>query len=519
MREKCESLMHFTQGLHRSVQQNPDRVAVIDPTREVTFRELAERVARLAAGLQGLGIGPGDRIGMLAPNCVEYIEYMLACAWLGAVASPVNNRWSLSEMEFQIEDADIGVLICDRDRLDVARALRDRRAELSTVVVFGADPMPAGIVDYEHLIETSVPLEDRFAAPDELALLMYTGGTTGRPKGVMLTPRQVTVSALGGTVSAGFDNAAQRVLHVAPLFHMAAYAAVLQHVMIGSTHLMIGEFTVDSLAEVISTQRVTMATVVPTMLHWLLDHAAANGTDLSSLRYLGYGAAPMPQPLIRRLIEHLPQIKLRQAYGMTELAPVATILRDADHHDPDHPERLRSVGRAAVHAQVRVVGPDDIEVPRGRVGEVVVRGEHVMSGYWKMPKETATTLRGGWMHTGDAGYMDEHGYLFLVDRIKDMIVTGGENVYSAEVEQVIGTHRAVSACAVIGVPDEVWGERVHAVVVLESGSALSEDELRDYVGARIARYKAPKTVDFVTSLPLSPVGKILKRALRDEYSS
>ncbi|QSE89856.1 long-chain-fatty-acid--CoA ligase [Rhodococcus pseudokoreensis] len=511
--------MYFTQGLHRSVQQNPDRAAVIDGDREVTFRELRARVARLAGGLQSLGARPGDRVGILATNRVEYIEYILACAWLGVISSPVNNRWSLDEMAFQIEDAGIGILVVDKPRLETAKELRTRRAELHTLVCIDGDDTDGSAVDYERMIADAEPIEDSFVDPDELALLMYTGGTTGRSKGVMLTSGQVMVSAMGATITASLDNQAQRVLHVAPFFHLAAYCGALQHIMIGSTHVLIGDFTVEALAEVISTRRVTMTTLVPTMLQWLLDYAAEHGTDLSSLQCMSYGTAPMPEPLVRKLIDEIPGIRLRQVYGMTELAPAATILTNADHYDRDHPERLRSVGRAAAHAEVRIVDPGDVEVPRGTVGEVVVRGKHMMLGYLNLPEESARALRGGWMHTGDAGYMDDHGYLFLVDRLKDMIVSGGENVYSAEVEKVVHTHPAVASCAVIGVPDEVWGERVHCVVVLEPRHTLTAEDLRDFVGERIARYKAPRTVSIVDAMPLSPVGKILKRKLRDEYVS
>jgi len=232
---------------------------------------------------------------------------------------------------------------------------------------------------------------------------------------------------------------------------------------------------------------------------------------------VSYGTAPMPEMAIKRLTSKLPSVVLRQAYGMTELGPVATILRDDDHHVPGHPEWLRSVGRAAPHAELKIVDANGAWLPPGVPGEIAVRGEHVMLGYWNRPAETAAAVRDGWMHTGDVGYLDEHGYLYLVDRLKDMIVSGGENVYSAEVEKVLYRHDAVAACAVIGVPDDVWGERVHAVVVRKPGAEVTAAELREFVAGSIARYKAPRTVDFTDTLPTSSVGKILKRKLREEY--
>ena len=511
--------MYLTQGLHRSVQQNPDGIAVIGESGDVTFRQLEGRVARIGGGLRGLGVRSGDRIGMLATNCAQYVEFTFACPWIGAVASPVNNRWSLDEMAFQIEDAGISVLFVDAPRLAQALELRDRCPLLETVICFdGTTPAP-GVVDYEWLIESSEPVSDVRPDPDSLAVLMYTGGTTGRPKGVMLSARQILTSAFGALASVGFPNTAERCLHIAPLFHLAAFAGMIQQSMLGATHVVIGDFTVEGLVETIAAKQITMTTLVPTMVPWMLDHAERTGASLSSLRYIGYGAAPMPEAVLTRLLTALPHVKLRQAYGMTELGPVATVLRDEDHHDRDHPERLRSVGRAAAHAEVVVVNKDGVEQPRGKVGEVVVRGAHVMIGYWNNPVETQKALQDGWMHTGDMGYMYEHGYLFLVDRLKDMIVSGGENVYSAEVEAVIHRHEAIASCAVIGVPDEVWGERVHAVVVLVPGASVTPEELRDYVGERIARYKAPRTVEFIDQMPLSPVGKILKRTLRDAYTS
>jgi acyl-CoA synthetase (AMP-forming)/AMP-acid ligase II len=354
------------------------------------------------------------------------------------------------------------------------------------------------------------------AGAGETTLLMYTGGTTGTPKGVMLGGRQLITSALGTAAAVGrFEP--ERHLHVPPLFHLAAFASMNQQLMQGSTQIMIGDFDIGRAVTAVQDQRVTSVTLVPTMVPWLLDHAEAAGLDLSSLRMVSYGTAPMPEAVIRRLAATLPRIALRQAYGMTELGPVATVLRDGEHRDPDRPERIRSVGRAAPHTELRIVGPDDAELPAGAVGEIAVRGEHVMFGYWNKPEETAAALRGGWMHTGDAGYLDEHGYLYLVDRIKDMIVSGGENVYSAEVEKVINQHPAVASCAVIGVPDDTWGERVHAVVVLKPQAALTAQELRDFVGARIARYKAPRSAAFVSALPVSAVGKTLKHVLRDQY--
>jgi acyl-CoA synthetase (AMP-forming)/AMP-acid ligase II len=253
------------------------------------------------------------------------------------------------------------------------------------------------------------------------------------------------------------------------------------------------------------------------MIQKLVDSPEAADADLSSLRHLYYGASPISQSVLDRAAKRLPGVDFTQAYGMTELSPVATLLSPDDHR---RPELLRSAGRAAPHCEVRVVDDDDHEVPRGQVGQIVARGGNVMLGYWNRPEETEEALRGGWMHTGDGGHMDECGYVFIADRIKDMIVTGGENVYSVEVENALATHPAVAACAVIGVPDEDWGERVHAVVVLnEDTERPTADQLREHTKQNIAGYKAPRSIDFVDSLPMSGAGKVLKRELRDRYGN
>jgi acyl-CoA synthetase (AMP-forming)/AMP-acid ligase II len=253
--------------------------------------------------------------------------------------------------------------------------------------------------------------------------------------------------------------------------------------------------------------------LVPTMIQMLVDHPEVARRDLSCLQAVAYGASPIPQSVLERAMKTFPGASFTQAYGMTELSPVATLLSPADHEAG----LLRSAGRAAPHSEIRVVDADGAPVPAGTVGEIVVRGAHVMQGYWNQPDATAAALRGGWMHTGDGGYLDEQGYLYVVDRLKDMIVSGGENVYSAEVENAVARHPAVAACAVIGVPDPAWAERVHAVVVLQPGQTLTADELREHVKTLIAGYKAPRSMEIAAALPLSGAGKVLKRELRKKY--
>ena len=513
--------MAITQLLHRAAQTAPTALATTDGVRELTYRALRDRAALVAGALRGLDVERGDRVGVLASNSTEVVELILGAAWAGAVISPVNTRWSTGEIAYQLRDAGIRVLFVDAARTGVVAELGSRFPDLRVVVMPSlhrdAGPAVADAHEYAALLASASAVPDLRSPDDDLAVLMYTGGTSGVPKGVMLSHRQLLSSALGALASSGLSNRPAVVLHAGPLFHMSAFGGLLQHLAICSTHVLPGDAPVDRLPEIIERHRVTALSLVPTTIAWLLDEAEQRGRDISSLRQLSYGGAPMPEALQARLLDRLPKCRLRQGYGMTELAPVATVLRDEDLRDPAHPTRRLSVGRAALHVELRIVDAGGNDAPTGETGEVLVRGDNVMMGYWNKPEATEQALRGGWMHTGDLGYLDDAGYLFLVDRLKDMIISGGENVYSAEVERALSQHPSVRQCAVIGVPDTTWGQRVHAIVVLEADSEVSVEELRTFTSGLIAGYKTPKTVEFVSDLPVSSVGKVLKRVLRESH--
>jgi acyl-CoA synthetase (AMP-forming)/AMP-acid ligase II len=507
--------MYLTQSLHRAAQQTPDLPATIFGNRVRTWRESADRVARLAAALRGLGVEPGDRVGILSLNSDNFHEYLLAVPWADAVVNPVNTRWSPAEIAFSLNDCETRVLLVDDTFAGLVPELR-ARAELTAVIHCGDGPTPDRELSYEDLITDHDPVPDAFRGGDSLAGVYYTGGTTGRPKGVMLSHANLLTSALGAVAAGAFVTPGGRLLHAAPMFHLAGGAAWLARNLVGGSHVIVPGFEPAAVAAAIEAHQVTDALLVPTMLQLLVDSQQAAAADLSSIRRLVYGASPISEGLLERAARRLPGTSFTQTYGQTELALVATLLPPEGHQDA----RLRrSAGRAAPHSQVRIVDPDGVEVPRGTIGEIAVRGGHVMLGYWNRPEETEAVLRGGWMHTGDGGYMDERGYVFVVDRLKDVIVTGGENVFSAEVENALAEHAAVASCAVIGVPDQRWGERVHAVVVVTDGSRVTADDLRTHCKERIADYKAPRTVEFVEAMPISGTGKILKRALREQYWS
>ncbi|MEV0809426.1 long-chain fatty acid--CoA ligase [Micromonospora sp. NPDC050200] len=503
--------MYVTQALHRLVQQDPHRPMTICGGRVRSVGESADRVARLAAGLRGLGVRRGDRVAVLGPNSDQYHESLLAAAWADAVVMPIDYRWSPSEISYALRDCDASVLVADAAFLPVV----DSRPELVNLrtVVMGDTAASAGTVCYEELIEGSAAMPDSCRGGDALFGIFYTGGTTARPKGVMLTHANMLTSAFGSLATGQFVTPGGRILHTAPMFHLAGLAVWTAALITGGTHVILPAFTPTDVLTAIEDHGITDILLVPTMIQLLVDALRRGEYDVSSLRHLVYGGAPMPVSLLARTRDALRDTGFVQAYGMTELAPVATLLLPTDHDDPGI---AGSAGRAAPHAEVRVVGPGGTELSTGAVGEVIVRGGHVMSGYWGRPEETAAAVRDGWMHTGDAGYLDGRGYLFIVDRIKDMTISGGENAFPAEVEAVLAQHPGVAMSAVIGLPDDRWGERVHAVVVPSDTGRTDAGKLREHCLEHLARYKIPRDIEFVTELPVSAAGKVLKRQLRQQ---
>ncbi|MCF2533957.1 acyl-CoA synthetase [Yinghuangia soli] len=508
--------MYLTQSLHRALQQRADKPMAICGDRMRTTREVADRVARLAGGMRALGVAPDDRVAVLALNSDRYHETFYAAWWIGAAVNPVNIRWSPAEISYALDDAGATVLFVDDAFLAHVPDLRAACPKLRVVVHCGDTVPPPGMVGYEALIADAEPVDDIRRGGDAVAALLYTGGTTGRPKGVMVSHQGLMTAAIGGQMCTGSAVADGVNLVAAPLFHIAAIYGWLGQNLMGGVHVFLPSFSPESVLEAIHKHRVTTLTLVPTMLQMVVDHPTRRDYDLSSVWTAGYGGSVIPEAVLTRALEAFPNGGLVQGYGMTETALISSLGRE-DHRTGGR--LLRSAGRSTAQCEVRVIGADGCDLPPGATGEIVVRGDTIMLGYWNQPDETAATVRDGWMHTGDAGYLDEDGYLYVVDRVKDMIISGGENVYSAEVENVLAGHPAVAACAVIGLPDDKWGERVHAVVVLQTGARATEDEIRNHVRDRIAGYKAPRSVEFVESLPTSGAGKILKRDLREQRTS
>lgn len=509
--------MVLTMGLRRSLALDADAEALVSDDARLTRRELVDRIARLAAVLRNLGMQDGDRVAMLAPNGQRYIEFYFGVLWGGGIVVPVNSRFALAEMIEQVRDSEPVVLIVDASFAGMGEELARQVLSIKAVMEIGKDAS-GRFVDYEDALASAKPIPDAMRGEDDIACLFYTGGTTGRSKGVMLSHGNLWSNAMATIAHLGLDDSLVH-LHSGPLFHLGAGGRVYGTAVAGGKHVVLLRFAPDQVLTTIAREKVTVATFVPTMLSMLLQLPDLNSYDLSSLRLITYGASPMPEAVLQECLRRLPHVRFAQSYGMTELSPVATMLGPEHHRLDGPPGRLRSAGRPVYSADVRVADASDNELPRGEIGEIIVRGPIVMKGYWRKPELSAETLRGGWMHTGDSGYFDDDGFLFVVDRIKDMIISGGENVYSIEVENAICSHPDVAQCAVIGIPDPRWGEAVHAIVVPRTGAdRLTPEAIIAHCRPLIAGYKCPRSVDIhAEPLPQSSVNKIDKATLRAPF--
>ncbi|HYS81065.1 MAG TPA: long-chain fatty acid--CoA ligase [Anaeromyxobacteraceae bacterium] len=482
-------------ALGRGARYYPDRIALASDGKSSTFRELHDRVSRIAAALSRGGFSVGDRLAILLPNEPEYIELIYACTWLGVIAVPLNTRLSAAELDRVLADATPRGLIRHS-------SLPAPTAQLPWQLVIDEEPLDVG--------STSCP--DALYDPEAILAFIYTSGTTGRPKGVVLTHANILADLDHVNYWMPYKEGGVY-LHAAPIFHIADFPIMFAAPAFGARQVTLPKFSPRAFCEAVARERVTHTVLVPTMINLLSQFQEIGKYDLSSLEVLGYGGSPMAPGLIHRTRELLPHLELVQVYGLSETG-FLTGLQDHEHTE----ERLLSCGRTCPGIDLRVVDESGKEVGTGRPGEVVVRGANVMRRYWNDPEETAVAFRDGMFRTGDVGYQDADGYVYIMDRLKDMIVTGGENVYPGEVEAVIYEHPAVREAAVFGIPDPQWGELVMAYVVLKPGAALSADDLRAYCRRSLANYKIPRRVELSeTELPKNGSGKVLKRVLRERF--
>jgi long-chain acyl-CoA synthetase len=481
--------------LGRAARFYPERTALASAGRRSTFCELHNRVGGIAAFLRKHGFGVGDRLALLLPNEAEYIELIYACAWLGVIAVPLNTRLSATEIDHILTDANPRGLI-RHPSTAVPSVL------LEWQFVLDEKPLDAQCDSYPEAIYD----------PEAILALLYTSGTTGRPKGVVLTHANILENLDHVNYWMAYKEGGVY-LHAAPIFHIADFPFMFGSPAFGICQVTIPKFSPQSFCTAVERERVSHTVLVPTMINLLTQFPDLKKYNLTSLEHLGYGGSPIASDLIHRTREVLPNLKLIQVYGLSETG-FLTGLQDHEHTE----ERLKSCGRPCPGIELRVVDKSGMEVEAGHPGELVARGANVMRGYWNNPEETKLAFQDGLFRTGDVGYQDADGYIYILDRLKDMIVTGGENVYSGEVEAVIYEHPAVREAAVFGIPDPQWGELVVACVVLKPEYQLSADDLIAHCRRSLANYKIPRRVEFSeVELPKGGSGKILKRVLRDRF--
>lgn len=496
--------------LARQAGKNPNKTALVENGRRLSYDGLNRRVNRLASALAGLSVGRGDRVAMMLFNCTEMVEGYFALAKLGAVAVPVNFRFVAREAAYVLNHSESKVFIYDRVFHEMVDGIHESiPCVRHFIAVGGGDEEQYG--DYEKLLasgnedEPVVPVDE-----DDPAYIMYTSGTTGYPKGAVLTHKNKFMNSVNCIIEIGLDTS-DVYLCVPPLFHTAAMAVMLMMVFLGGTTVLVRQFEPAAVVEAAVREKATITFLVPAMWNALL-RVPGVGEKMKTLRKAITGAAIMPFSLKEAVLEALPNVGLFDAFGQTEMSPVTTLLKPAD--------ALRkggSVGKPVVNVEVRVVDDGGRGVPAGEVGEIVYRGPTMMKEYYRDPQATAAAVRDGWFHSGDMVRMDDEGFVYVVDRKKDMVISGGENVYPAEVEEVLYRHEKVLEAAVIGVPDERWGERVHAVVVPKPGAVLTAQEIMEWCTAQLAGYKKPRSVDFMEALPRNASGKVLKNTLREWF--
>lgn len=510
-------MMNMSTALSRCQRLYGGRPAIVDYERSFTWGEHIDRVARAAAVLQSLGVGRGDRFGILSRNVFRNCELIHAGYWMGAIAVPVNVRLAPPEIGFILKDAAVKALAVEEPFLplidnDHIKPFTDK------AFVFGPKILNGRLPDYEHRLAQAAPAPQVECGSDDDAILLYTGGTTGRSKGVRLTHGNVVANGLQCAAEMGFRGT-DTYLHIAPMFHSADLLGT-GYTLLGASHAYLAQFSARNALQAIQDLKVTAAMMAPTMIIITLQELNPADYDLSRFRWMLYGSAPMAPEWIKKTIDAFPGVEICQGYGLTETSPILTYLDFAAHQKALASGDLgvfKSAGRPIVEVDMRILDDDGKEAAPGEAGEVVVRAPNVTKGYLNLPEATAAAIRKGWFHTGDVGRMDAEGYMYLLDRKKDMIVTGGENVYTVEVEQALYQHPAVAECAVVGVPDDKYGEALFAAVVLQPGKTLTKEELVEHCRARIGGYKVPRQMAFVPQLPKSAMGKILKTEIRKSY--
>jgi acyl-CoA synthetase (AMP-forming)/AMP-acid ligase II len=511
--------MNIGHLLTKSSRTYPEILSIAYGDKKFTYRETNERVNRFANIIREMGLGVGDRVSIVQKNCPQILETMLACFKAGLAAVPINARLHPEELAYIINDSGSKALVYSEDFIETVKSIREGLNEVAHFICLSDD---RDSLDYENLISNGSPKEaETDVNPNSLAWIFYTSGTTGKPKGAMWSHKTILTMIMNYYADVYPILRDDIVLHVAPLTHGSGCYA-LPAVGKGAMNLIFNgnKFDPDKVFQIIEKYRVTnIAFLTPTMINMLIDSASIEEYDLSSIKCIVYGGSPMYFEDLKRAIRKMGKVFV-QIYGQGEAPMTISYLRKEDHlieGVDGEMGGLISAGIPRTDVEVKIFDENDCELPAGGMGEIVVRGNIVMEGYWNRPDDTAETIRNGWLHTGDLGMMDNRGNIYIMDRKKDMIISGGMNIYPREVEEVILRHPAVYEVAVVGYPDPKWGESLKAIVVLREGAKVSEEEIINFCKTHIASFKKPKSVEFVRSLPKSAYGKILKRELREKY--
>jgi acyl-CoA synthetase (AMP-forming)/AMP-acid ligase II len=515
--------MNTTELLSITAAIVPDRDAIVFDGDRLTFEKLADRVNRLANAMADLGVAAGDRVAVMQVNCNEHLESYFATAKLDAIFVPINFRARAEELTFMLNDSGVKAIILGQRYQDMIRSIKP---DLTTVEIQISMEAPGeGFLFYDELLEKASN-EERFptADGDDVTIVMFTAGTTGTPKGVMLSHNSFSSYIMANVEPVDIELSEKNILTV-PLHHIAGVQAVMAAIYGGRTIVLQRQFDEEEWMKLVQEEKVNRAMMVPTMLKRLMDKPTFKDYDLSSLEVITYGAAPMPLEVIKKAILEFPTTRFINAFGQTETASTITMLppdaHDIHEGDADYDikmKRLGSIGKPLPDVEVRIVNEEGNEVGIEENGEIVARGSRLMKGYWNREEATKETLRGGWLYTGDLGYRDDEGYIFLSGRAKDFLKRGGEMIAPEEVEQIIMSHPAVDEAAIIGMPDVEWGERVRAIVVKKPSMELTAEEVIEHCRPRMAGFKRPEDVIFIDELPRNPMGKVLKRVLREVYT-
>jgi long-chain acyl-CoA synthetase len=508
--------MNLSYVIKRSCENFPDRIAIIYGDDRLTFKQIHERINCFANGLYDLGLRKSDRVGLFLKNCREHFEIYLALIKAGLVRAPINVRLSAREVAFAIRDSGAKAIIFSEESIPVVEALKNELPELEILICLQGGK---GYVDYKSIMSCGSPADPKvIIEDDDLCHLAYTSGTTGNPKGAMMTHKRfLTVISRMYMSPLGDPIPTDIMLHIAPLT-AASNNMILPHFIKGAANAAPISADPIEIFKIIERINATTTLLVPTLINILLNHPEIDKYDLSSMHTIYYGSAPMPPALIKSAVKKFGPV-FTQYYGMGEAAP-ASMLFPWEHQLDGTSEEIRkisSAGKPAYMAELRIVNPDGEDIKPGEIGEIIHRGDHVFNGYWRNSQATQAAFKDGWFYSGDMATFDEDGYIYFMDRKNDMIISGGYNIWPSEVENVLYQHPAILEAAVVAVPDDRWGEAVKAVVVLKSGEDATQEDIITYCKEHIARYKAPKSVDFTNSLQKNSAGKILRKKVREKY--